>query len=70
MRRKSKERGPQRQAKACTSTQIQNVGAGLPAMQAPRCFSYTAVIQSQPSQPPHTRLANQISPNSSLGMNA
>ncbi|RFD26873.1 hypothetical protein CER19_19815 [Pseudomonas sp. GL93] len=29
------------------------VGAGLPAMQAPRCNRYTAVMLSQASQLPH-----------------
>ncbi|QHD05984.1 hypothetical protein PspR76_09590 [Pseudomonas sp. R76] len=29
------------------------VGAGLPAMQPPRCFSCTAVMPSQASQLPH-----------------
>ncbi|AYF50929.1 hypothetical protein C9382_17420 [Pseudomonas aylmerensis] len=31
----------------------QNVGAGLPAMQAPRSFSETEVMLSQASQLPH-----------------
>ncbi|PSL95608.1 hypothetical protein C7U57_00075 [Pseudomonas sp. R9.37] len=30
-----------------------NVGAGLPAIQAPRCISYTLVMLSQASQLPH-----------------
>ncbi|TVT92868.1 hypothetical protein FPT15_00075 [Pseudomonas sp. RGB] len=30
-----------------------NVGAGLPAIQAPRCISYTQVMLSQASQLPH-----------------
>ncbi|AYF51447.1 hypothetical protein DXV65_29155 [Pseudomonas fluorescens] len=53
MRRKSKDRCTQRQAKACTGRQIQNVGADLPAMRAPRCWVYTAVLLSQASQRPH-----------------
>ncbi len=35
---------------------------GLPAMQAPRCFSYTVAMLSQASQLPHRRaLANDYS---------
>ncbi|KAB0477054.1 hypothetical protein F7R12_06385 [Pseudomonas tolaasii] len=37
------------------------MGAGLPAMQTPRCISYTGVMLSQASQLPHWLVPFQLS---------